>query len=220
LLLKNELLYQIKILTMSEEYDIEKVKQKGIEWIEKMLEDEITYTKLGSVSYLLYGKRPSEQSVNIKIGRFGEFISKELIKINGKLNLLSCGVQKINCKKKDVDLIFKNEEKKIMYYRELKGNIELDTEKMTATIEKCEEIKSSLEAKYPDFVVDFGILNWSVYDRNMSIAGITNIKKFENSGVKINHMKDFLNIIDVVWTEDDYYLYFREIGKKISSKFE
>ena len=33
-------------------------------------------------------------------------------------------------------------------------------------------------------------------------------------------MQDFLNIIDIEWNEDDYYLYFREIGTKIRIKFE
>ena len=33
-------------------------------------------------------------------------------------------------------------------------------------------------------------------------------------------MEDFLNIIDVVWNEDDYYSYFKEIGIKIRKKFE
>ncbi len=63
------------------------IKQKGIIWIDKILEKNITYTKPGSISYLLYGKKPSEQSINIKIGHFGEFISKELIKLNSNLNV-------------------------------------------------------------------------------------------------------------------------------------
>ena len=58
--------------------DLIEVKKLGVKWIDKILEKEITYTKAGSISYLLYGKKPSEQSINIKIGYFGEFISKEL----------------------------------------------------------------------------------------------------------------------------------------------
>ena len=33
-------------------------------------------------------------------------------------------------------------------------------------------------------------------------------------------MEDFLNIIDINWNEDDYYLYFREIGNKIKRRFD
>ena len=140
-----------------------------------------------------------------------------MIKTNLKLELLTCGIQVVNNKKKDIDLIFKDEINKIIYYRELKGNIKLDTEKLPATIEKCKEIEKSLEEKYKDYKIDCGILNWSVYNRKILKAGISNIQLFENKGIKINHMEDFLNIIDIKWDEDDYYLYFRNIGKIIKN---
>jgi hypothetical protein len=196
------------------------IKQKCIIWVEKMLEGELTYTKPGSISYLLYGQKPSEQSINIKLGRLGEFMSKEFIRANPNLQLLDCGVQKIGDKKKDVDLIFKDESKKIIYYRELKGNIELDTEKLPATIAKCKEIEHSLKTTYLDYNIDCGILNWSVYNRKILTAGLSNIKTFENGGIKINHMEEFLNIINITWDEDDFNLYFREIGNKIIIKFK
>jgi len=58
---------------------VELVKQNGLLWIDKMLETALTNTKAGSISYLFYGEKPSEQSINIKLGHFGEFISKDLI---------------------------------------------------------------------------------------------------------------------------------------------
>ena len=79
---------------------INEIKQKGICWVEKILEGDLTYTKPGSISHLIYGEKPSEQSINIKLGRFGEFLSKELIKTNNSLELLNCGIQQINDKKK------------------------------------------------------------------------------------------------------------------------
>jgi hypothetical protein len=196
------------------------IKQIGMNWVDNVLEGELTLTKPGSISYLLYGERPSEQSMNIKFGRLGEFLSKELIKTNHTLELLNCGVQKINDKKKDVDLIFKDEVNKIIYYRELKGNIELDTEKLPATITKCKEIENSLKTTYLDYTIDCGILNWSVYNRKILTAGLSNIKTFENGGIKIDHMEDFLKIIGVLWAEEDYYTYFNEIGKKNRLKFD
>jgi hypothetical protein len=33
-------------------------------------------------------------------------------------------------------------------------------------------------------------------------------------------MGEFLEIIDIVWTEKDFYSYFREIGTKIRMRFE
>ena len=196
------------------------IKQIGMNWVDNVLEGELTLTKPGSISYLLYGERPSEQSMNIKFGRLGEFLSKELIKTNHTLELLNCGVQIINDKKKAVDLIFKDEVNKIIYYRELKGNIELDTEKLPATITKCKEIENSLKTTYLDYTIDCGILNWSVYNRKILTAGLSNIKTFENGGIKIDHMEDFLKIIGVLWAEQDYYTYLNEIGKKNRLKFD
>lgn len=207
------------ILTIKNDNCITEIKQKGMKWVNKVLESKLTRTKPGSISHLLYGEKPSEQSINIKLGRFGEFISKELIRTNNNLELLICGIQQINNKKKDVDLIFKDEINKIVYYRELKGNIELDTEKIPATINKCKEIENSLKTTYLQYVVDCGILNWSVYNRKILTVGLSNIKTFEKNGIKIDHMEDFLNIIKVFWNEEDYYLYFREIGIKIKTKF-
>lgn len=194
------------------------VKNNGIQWIKKILLGELTKTKYGSISYLLYGEKPSEQSINIKLGHFGEFIAKELIKTNNYLELMICGVQQINVnKKKDIDLIFKDDTNKIIYYRELKGNI--DTEKLPATIVKCNEIETSLINKYPDYIINCGILNWSIYNRTKLKVGLSNIKSFEKNGITIDHMEDFLKIIDIEWIEDDYYLYFRQIGDIIKNKF-
>ncbi len=193
---------------------IANIKQLVTIWVDKVLEGNLTYTQPGSISYLLHGKKLSEQSMNIKMGRLGEYLSKELIKTNNNLELLKCGIQQINSKKKDVDLIFKDENAKIIYYRELKGNIELDTEKIPATITKCKEIENALKTTYIDYTINCGILNWSVYNRKILTVGLSNIKTFENGGIKIDHMEDFFNIINVCWNEDDCYLYFRKIGDK------
>ena len=189
---------------------MEIVKEKGREWIKNKLKDKITYTKLGSLNYLFYGRRISEQSKFIKLGRFGEYFTKELIMLNKNLELMFCGIQKINNKNKDVDLIFKDNINNIIYYRELKGNIELDTEKLPATINKCNEINLFLKKEY-DYQINFGILNWSIYNRDKNNLNIIN--SFERNGIKIDHFKDFLNIIDVEWNEEDFYEYFLELGK-------
>ena len=189
---------------------MEIVKEKGREWIKNKLKDKITYTKLGSLNYLFYGRRISEQSKFIKLGRFGEYFTKELIMLNKNLELMFCGIQKINNKNKDVDLIFKDNINNIVYYRELKGNIELDTEKLPATINKCNEINLFLKKEY-NYQINFGILNWSIYNIDKSNLNIINL--FEKNGIKIDHFKDFLNIIDIEWNEEDFYEYFLELGK-------
>lgn len=200
------------------------IKSKGILWVDKMLRYNMTYTNPGSISHLLYGKRPSEQSINIKMGKFGEFLAKEIISLNSNFELLTCGVQEINetnGKKKDIDLLFKDINNKIIYYRELKGNIELDTEKIPATIHKCKEIEQYLENKYKDenYKINYAILNWSVYNRKILTKGLSNIKSFEKNDLKIEHFEDFCDILHINWSEEDYYDYFKQIGMKISNCF-
>lgn len=202
------------------------LKHKGKLWVDNMMLKKLTNTKAGSISHLLYGEKPSEQSVNIKFGRFGEFIAKEMIKSNDNLELLDCGIQMINSRMKDVDLIFMNKTTKTIYYRELKGNIELDTEKIPATIAKCNEIAEFLKSKYASvasdacdagYHIDYAILNWSIYDRRVLTCGLSNIRAFEKEGVKIEHFGEFSNIAGIDWSEEDFYAYFREIGSHILS---
>ena len=198
------------------------LKHKGKLWVDNMMLKKLTNTKAGSISHLLYGEKPSEQSVNIKFGRFGEYIAKEMIKSNDNLELLDCGIQMINSRMKDVDLIFINKTTKTIYYRELKGNIELDTEKLPATIAKCNEIAAFLRSKYASdagdaYTIDYAILNWSIYDRRVLTCGLSNIRAFEKEGVKIEHFGEFSNIAGIDWSEEDFYAYFREIGSHILS---
>jgi len=197
---------------------INELKAKGIAWTEKVLQGSITQTKPGSLTYLLNGPKPSEQSFNIKMGRFGEFLAKELIMCNPNFELLTCGIQTINEKNKDIDLIFKDELNKIIYYRELKGNIELDTEKLPATINKCKEIETSLKTTYSNYTINCGILNWSVYNRSILIAGLSNIVSFEKAGIKIDHMEDFLTLINITWPVEDFNDYFRHLGSLKDAK--
>jgi hypothetical protein len=194
---------------------IHQIKRQGLLWVKNKLQGRASNTRAGSIAYLLYGEIPSFQSINIKMGHFGEYLIKELIKTNPELHLLLCGKHLINGKNIDVDLLFMNETTKTIYYRELKGNIELDTEKIPSTINKCKEIETALKNQYSDYNIDFGILNWSVYNRRDIHSGLSNIKAFETKGVKINHIGDFLEIIGIVWDETDYYDYFREIGNRI-----
>jgi hypothetical protein len=190
---------------------IEDIKEECKKDVIEILK-EITYTKPGSIIYLMHGKIPSVQSINIKMGKIGEFIAKELIGLNGTLELLKCGVQKVDNKQKDIDLIWKDG--KTIYYRELKGNIDLDTEKLIATKNKCNKITLSLKKIHVDCTVNYGILNWSVYNRSEYTDSnyLNKINKFETAGVTINHFEDFLKIICIEWPKEDFYAFFKELG--------
>ena len=204
------------------ETNIYDIQNKCNDWIELMFKKKTTYTKPGSISHLLFGSKPSDQSINIKMGYLGEFLSKELIKSNNDLELLTCGIQHIQneTKKKDIDILFKNNKTQEIYYLELKGNIQLDTEKLPATIDKCKKIERSLKNTYSEYNVKTGILNWSIYNRQILSDGLSNIKTFENGGITIYHMYDFLQILNIHWKEDDFYIYFRKLGEKIKRNYE
>lgn len=198
--------------------NLNKIKDFGYKWVhDYILVSPDTKTKPGSIAYLLYGEKTSSQSINIKFGKFGEVITKEMIKVNPELELLNCGIQVIDKKqKKDIDLIWLNKITNTIYIRELKGNIELDTEKLPATFSKLiNEFMLYARDKYPSCMIDIGILHWSVYNREELSKGLHQIKKCENNGVQVNHWVDFCNLINFNWDKDDYYEYMRNFGKMI-----
>ena len=122
-----------------------------METLGKFAGGKIKHTSPGSITYLMYGAIPSIQSIRIKMGKVGESIVKDVIMNSAPhLELLKCGVQCIDDetgKNKDLDLLWKDSEKKMIYYREAKGNMELDTEKLPATIDKITEIDASIKAQ-------------------------------------------------------------------------
>ena len=196
------------------------VKRSVNNCVNKIIKDGVTMTEPGSLKYLLWGSQASQQSVSIKMGKVGEEMFKEMIKISPNIELIKCGVQNVGNKKKDIDLAWKDNNKKIIYIRECKGNLELDTEKLPATFEKVkEDIVPFLEDKYPDYKIDCGILNWSVYSRKILNKTLSHINCCEENGVKVDHIEDFLKNINFEWSEEDYYNYFKSIGKKINNMF-
>ena len=175
-----------------------------------------TLTKPGSVKHLLFGEERSRQSISVKCGKLiGESLPKILINSTPHLELEECGCKKLHDseKKKDFDLIFKDEHDKIVYYRESKGNMDLDTEKLPATISKINELEEQLKIIYPGYKIDVGIYNWSIFDRNDSECGLNQIKICENNSIKVYHFKEFLELLRYKMSKEDFYSYFRKLGK-------
>lgn len=178
---------------------------------------DIKQTKIGSVKYLLYGPKKSDQSISVKMGKIiGEKFPIQLIQSNSNLELKDCGVLELaSCdKKKDFDLVWYNKSTNTLYYRECKGNMDLDTEKLPATIEKVKKLNEDLKIKYKEdnYNINSGILNWSIYKRCNDAVGINQIKRCNDEGVDVDHFKDFLELIGYTWSEDEFYKYFRHIG--------
>tara|TARA_Y100000389_G_scaffold191713_1_gene218327 strand:- start:1350 stop:1970 length:621 start_codon:yes stop_codon:yes gene_type:complete len=197
-----------------------KVITRGEQFVTDLINEGVTITKPGSLGYLLWGEQASKQSICIKMGKYGELIFKEIIICTPHLKLLQCGVQVIDKKdtKKDIDLCWKDDSTKTIYVRECKANIELDTEKLPATFKKMtEEIKPWIMSKYPGYNIDIGILNWSIYDRSSLTNGLSHIKKCEANGVKVDHAKQFLELVKFQWDQVDYECHFREVGQQLMS---
>ena len=162
---------------------LDKIIKYGINLTKQIKNSDVVYTQPGSLNYLIYGPQISKQSISIKFGKIGELLFMEMIKYNKDLKLLDCGCHVIDDEgnKKDIDLLWANHKLKVIYYREAKGNIEMDTEKIPAMINKINsEIKKYVTEKYPNYTIDIGVLSWSVYNRSILKKGISHINKIEN----------------------------------------
>lgn len=168
----------------------------------------------GSLPYALFGAIPSTASLYIKLGRNFEKWFKYVVGETDGFDLLSDGLTNgiVAGKKKDVDFIFKNESTKTIYYRELKSNTELDTEKLPATIEKIKKISTYLNNMYSDYKVDCGLLTWSVYDRDMLPANDGRLKAFSDGGINVTFPMDLFLTIGQPISKDDYLNMLKNIG--------
>jgi hypothetical protein len=168
----------------------------------------------GSLPYALFGSIPSTASLYIKLGRNFEKWFKYVVTKTDGFDLLSDGLTNgiVDGKKKDVDFIFKNESTKTIYYRELKSNTELDTEKLPATIEKIKKISTYLNDIHPDYNVECGLLTWSVYSRDMLPTNDARLKAFNDAGINVTFPSDLFTTLGQSICKEDYSNMLRNIG--------
>lgn len=193
---------------MLEEFVIQKVK---------IIKKNIKMTEPGSIKYLVFGCEQSEQSLLVQMGKVGEEMIKKIIMETDGLQLLTCGVQCIDPntgKNKDLDLVWVNESTKTIYYREAKGNMNLDSEKLPATLDKIREIlQTYISPKYPGYTIDIGVFNWSIYNREPLKNRHPQIKKCEDQGITVDHPEDLFKLLNFTWDEENYYKFFRKVGE-------
>ena len=95
--------------------------------------------------------RPLSQSDCIKLGTAIEKNLKSFI-IATILELKD--IKRQNTKgKKEKDHLFIDEKNKTVYYAEIKGNLNLDTEKGPATVKKCIALRKELSETYPCYTI-------------------------------------------------------------------
>ena len=114
-----------------------------------------------SLSYLI--DRNMSQSDCIKLGNGVEkVLSDIIIKYTNYQN-----IKEKNTKgKKEKDHLFKDDKNKIIYYAELKGNLNLDTEKSKSTYNKCLKIVKDLKEKHPEYKIKWCLLGFRYIDYN------------------------------------------------------
>jgi len=105
---------------------------------------------------------------------------------------------------------------KIIYYAEIKSNLNLDTEKSKSTIKKCIEIKDELKRKYEEYEIKMCLVGIRYYTKN--IIPNTIIKKYNDiyeNVCGINEYLQTLNIQKQFHDENEYILLLNYICEKM-----
>lgn len=165
---------------------------------------------INSLSYLI--DRDMSQSECIKLGIGIENVLSDLILKYTNLK----NIKLKNSKgKKETDHLFCDEEKKIIYYSELKSNINLDTEKSKSTINKCISIVFDIKNTYPDYEIKWCLLALR-YTDNKCIPH-TLKRKYETINSNLYGINEYLDIlnIDLYFNENDYKIFLNKIAEKM-----
>jgi hypothetical protein len=176
----------------------------------KLKDEEITMTKLGSIDYLLYGPRPSTQSVNIKIGNRLEPLLNEF---SEKMGFPSHKLAKTLVEGHQVDTLFVMDE--CLEYEEQKTNANLDSEKIKATIKKINDIGKSLRMETKKSV-RCSIFHTTVWEEVDAPEYSASYSKYKKSGIRVKFMSDYFQSLGVKMTKEEFYSMWREGGEILS----
>lgn len=162
-----------------------------------------------SLSYLI--KKNLSQSECIKLGIAIENILKDIIL---KENSFLINIKPKNKKgEKEKDHLFIDNKNKIIYYAELKANLNLDTEKSKSTINKCIEIEQNLQKNYEDYEIKMFLVGLRYYDKSIIPQNIKKkYKLIENNIIGINNYFIFLNVKYIFKDETHYTIFLNYIA--------
>jgi hypothetical protein len=146
----------------------------------------------------------------IKFGKIFEDFIKKLIRhkgyklINEELIDICAKGSETNKGKKNLDICFSKHD--CIYYFESKLNLNLDSEKSKATDNKITQITDFLITENKGIRVYSGLITgWWEREKGMKITPKTNLL----------FMKDFLELLDIQYTKDEYYSMMSDFGKSI-----
>lgn len=122
---------------------------------------------------------------------------------------------KTNKGSKETDHLFLDEVRKRIYYAEIKSNLNLDTEKARATIEKCKLIVKELENQYTGYSIVWSL----VCSRYVEKSKIPNIlmKKFGEIEENVVGANEYFKSIGcpVFETEVEYHMVINDVADKL-----
>jgi hypothetical protein len=180
------------------------------EMILNLKNEKITMTKPGSIDHLLYGSRPSSQSVKIKIGNRLETLLNEY---SEKMGHPKHKLAKNLIKGHQVDGLFIIDE--CFEYEEQKGNANLDSEKIKATISKIHEIGESLRES-TNKEVRCSIFHTTVWEEKDAPDYSSPYSRYKKSGIRVKFMSDYFKSLGVDMTKEEFYSMWREGGRILS----
>lgn len=104
---------------------------------------------VNSLSYLISNKLSQSDCIKLGIG-LERILSDFILSKNKKMK----NIKPKNKKGlKERDHLFRDRKNKIIYYAELKSNLNLDSEKCKSTIDKCNSIYNELQKEYPKYLI-------------------------------------------------------------------
>lgn len=126
------------------------------------------------------------QSQSIRLGYELENLFRECIL---KRTLL-CNLNR-KCKNKECDHIFMDKDKNIIYYAELKCNLNLDSEKSVSTYKKCQKITDELRIMYPNYEVCMYLVSLRFHRKELIPNNIRN--KYKCIDTNLCGISDYFN---------------------------
>jgi len=155
---------------------------------------------INSLSSLIY--RDLSQSDCIKLGTGIEKVLVDCILTNTTLKNIK---QKNKKGVKERDHLFQDDINKIIYYAELKSNLNLDTEKCKSTSAKCIQIVDELKKEFIDYRIELSLVGLR-YFHTKDIPKVISNKyvSIQENVVGINEYLTKLNAFSGFETEEKY----------------
>lgn len=165
---------------------------------------------INSLSFLI--DKTLSQSDCIKLGIGCEKLINDIIlKFSNYKNIKSKNVK--GCKEKDH--LYLDEENKIIYFAELKSNINLDTEKSQLTCQKCIDIVNEIEETYKDYKIMWCLVSLRYLKNNNIPKNIS--KKYNVIKDNLLDINEYFKLLDInlEFNEENYKKFLNEIVNKM-----